>query len=398
MCQELSDVVAISAVRTPMGRFGGTLMEVPAYRLGAAAIKEALKRAGISGEDVDNVNLGHCRQAGNYVNPAHSAAAFAGIPAGVPSVSINMACPAGMRALVVSCQEILADDAEIVVAGGMDSMSTIPWLLKGCRFEGLKMGPKTLDDGWSDSLDPVHDLIGMGDTAENVAEKHGIKREEMDAFALESHRKAQKAQDSGWFDAEITPVEIPQKKGDPVVFSKDESIRADTTLEKLAKLPPAFRKNGLVTAGNSCGMTDGACALVLTSRQRAKAIGAKPLFSVLGHAMTAVDGRTMGEGPAVSIPMALRRASLSLDDMAAIEINEAFAAQVLANAKALKIDQAKLNLHGGAIALGHPTGISGARIVVTLYNVLRRTGGELGVAGICGGGGVTMAMVIKREL
>ncbi len=397
MCMDIRDVVAVSAVRTPMGKFGGSLSEVPVYKLGAHAISEALKRAGVAPKDVQNVNLGHCRQAGNFVNPAHTAAALAGIPVTVPSVSLNMACAAGMRAISMSCQEILLDESEIVVAGGMDSMSTIPYLLKGCRFEGFKMGPRTLEDGWSDSLDPVHDMMGMGDTAENVAEKFAIKREEMDAFALESHRKAQKAQDSGWFDAEIAPMSLPQKKGDPVLFAKDESIRADTTVEKLAKLPPAFRKNGKVTPGNACGMTDGACALVLTSRARAKALGARPLFSILGYAMCAVDGRTMGEGPAVSIPMALSRAGLSLADMHAVEINEAFAAQVLANVKALGLDASKLNMNGGAIALGHPTGISGARIVIALCNVLRRIGGELGVAGICGGGGVTMAMVIKRE-
>jgi acetyl-CoA C-acetyltransferase len=394
---ELKDIVAISAARTPMGRFGGTLKDLPVYKLGALAIKEVLSRAGVAGEDVDNVNLGHCRQAGNYVNPAHSAAAMAGIPYSVPSISLNMACPAGMRAITMGCQEILTRDCEIVVAGGMDSMSTIPWLLRGTRFAPFKMGPKTLEDGWSDSLDPVHDFLGMGDTAENIAEKYGIRREEMDAFALESHRKAKAAQDQGLFEEETFPVEVPQRKGDPVVFAKDESIRADTTLEKLAKLPAVFRKGGKVTAGNACGMTDGACAVVLTTRERAKSMGAEPLFSILGYSMLAVDGRTMGEGPALSVPLALKRAGMSLDDMDSIEINEAFAAQVLANIKELELNPEKLNRNGGAIALGHPTGISGARIVITLYNVLRQTDGEMGVAGICGGGGVSMAMVIRRE-
>jgi acetyl-CoA C-acetyltransferase len=394
---ELKDIVAISAARTPMGRFGGTLKDIPAYDLGAFAIAEALKRAGIAGEVVNNVNLGHCRQAGNYVNPAHTAAARGGIPSTVPSISLNMACPAGMRAITMGAQEILTGNAEVVLAGGMDSMSTIPYLFRKLRFRTLKMGPVTMEDGWSDSLDPVHDLLGMGATAENVAEKYDINREDMDAFALESHRKAQKAQDEGWFDEETFTVMVPQRKADPLAFSRDESIRGDSTIEKLAKLPAVFRKGGAVTAGNACGMTDGACALVLCTREKAKALGKKPLFSILGYSMSAVDGSFMGEGPAQSIPVALERAGLGLGDMDAVEINEAFAAQVLANVRTLEVDPAKLNVHGGAIALGHPTGISGARIVITLYNVMRQHGGELGVAGICGGGGVTMAMVIRRE-
>jgi len=391
------DVVVISGARIPMGRFGGTLKNVPAYDLGAQAIRSALDRAGIRGEDVDDVVMGHCRQAGNYVNPAHTAAAKAGIPYERPSISLNMACPAGLRALSIASQELRLGEAEIVAAGGFDSMSTIPYLLRGARFDGFKMGPKTLDDGWSDSNDPVHDFMGMGLTAENVGEKYGIGREEMDAFALDSHRKAAEAMDRGWFDEEVVPIDVPGRKGAVTRFEKDESVRRDTTIEKLAKLPTVFKKGGRVTAGNACGMTDGAVCLIVTSRGRAEALGAKPLFSFLSFAQSAVDGRTMGEGPSVSVPMALKKAGMTLEDMHSLEVNEAFASQVLSNEKVLGWDREKLNRHGGAIALGHPTGISGARIVWTLYNVLKIHDGELGVAGICGGGGTTMACVIRRE-
>lgn len=394
---DLKDVVVIAGARIPMGRFGGTLKDMPAYDLGATALEHAFRRAGIEGKDVDDVVMGHCRQAGNYVNPAHTAAAKAGVPYEIPSISLNMACPAGMRALSMASQSIRLGEAEIVAAGGFDSMSTIPYLIRGARFTPFKMGPKTLDDGWSDSNDPVHDFLGMGGTAENVAEKHGISREEMDAFALESHRKAARAQDEGWFDEEVVPIEVPVKKKPPMIFEKDESVRRDTSLEKLGKLPAVFRKNGIVTAGNACGMTDGAVALIVTSRGRAESLGAKPLFHFKSFAQAAVDGRYMGEGPSVTVPAALRKAGLSLSDMDALEVNEAFASQVLANERVLKWDREKLNLHGGAIALGHPTGISGARIVWTLYNVMKIHGGTLGVAGICGGGGVTMACVIERE-
>jgi len=238
----------------------------------------------------------------------------------------------------------------------------------------------------------------MGGTAENLVEKYKISREAQDQFAVESHQKAAKAQANGWFDEEIVPVEIPAKGRQPaVVFDKDETIRADTSVEKLAKLRPAFKKDGTVTAGNACGMSDGATALVLTSREHAKELGATPLFSLVAYSIVAVEPQTMGEGPGVSIPAALNKAGMTLGQMDLIEVNEAFAVQVLANEQVLKWDRDKLNVHGGAIALGHPTGISGARIVVTLYYALKRTGGELGMAGICGGGGVSMALIIRRE-
>ncbi len=392
-----SDIVAISAVRTAMGRFGGTLKDIPAYDLGATAIQAAVERSGVDRETVDEVIVGHCRQAGNGPNPARTAMLKAGLPASVPANTINMACPSGMKAVAMASQAIQLGDSRVVVVGGMDSMSTIPYLLKGVRWSGFKMGDKTLQDGWSDSIDPFIDM-GMGGTAENLVEKYDVSRDDMDRFAVESHQKAVRAINEGWFRDEITPVVIPATRKTPeVVFEVDETPRPDTSVEKLAKLPAVFRKGGRVTAGNACGMSDGATALVVTSREHAASIGAEPLFSIVSFAQTAVDNAYMGEGPGFAIPLALEAAGLELADMDLIEVNEAFAVQALVNEGKLGWDRDKLNIHGGAIALGHPTGISGARILVTLIHAMRRTDKELGVASICGGTGVTMAMVIRRE-
>ena len=391
-----NDIVVISGARTPMGRFGGTLKDISAFDLGGFVIAETLKRANLDGGAIDDVILGSCRQAGNGPNPSRSAAIRGGIPITVPTITLNMACPSGMRAMAMASQAIRLGEAETVMVGGFDSMSTIPYLLKDVRWQGFKMGNKTLLDGWSDSIDPICDM-GMGQTAENLVDKYDLKREDMDEYAYSSHQKAAKAQEEGWFDEEIVSVEVPQRKADPIIFSKDETIRKETSCEKLGKLPAVFKKDGQITAGNACGMSDGAVALIVTSRAKAAELGLEPLFSILSYSQVAVDPAIMGDGPSVSIPAALEKADKSLNDMDYIEVNEAFAAQVLANEKVLKWDRSKLNKHGGAIALGHPTGISGARIVLTLYHVLRVHEGELGVAGICGGGGVSMAMVIKRE-
>lgn len=394
---DLKDIVCVSAVRTPLGSFGGSLRDIPVWDLGAAAIRGALARVNLTGDFIDEVILGNCRQAGNGPNPSRTAAVKGGIPITVPTQTINMACPSGMKAVALAAQSIRLGESQIILAGGMDSMSTIPYLLKDCRWEGFKLGDRTLLDGWSDAIDPLCNM-GMGLTAENLVPKYKITRPEQDQFALESHQKAARAQDSGRFDEEIVPVTIPAKGKNPeVIFSRDESIRRDTTLEKLAKLKPAFKADGTVTAGNTCGMTDGACALILMSRKKADTLGLAPLFSLLSYSSAAVEPAAMGEGPAIAIPAALKRAGMELKDMDLIEVNEAFAAQVLANERVLGWDKEKLNVHGGAIALGHPTGISGARILVTLYYALKTHDQELGVAGICGGGGVTMAMVIKRE-
>jgi acetyl-CoA C-acetyltransferase len=394
---ELKDIVIISACRTAMGKFGGTLKNIPSWDLGAVAVREALRRANFQGNQVDDVILGSCRQAGNGPNPARSAAVRGGVSSSVPAITLNMACPSGMRSVALAAQGIMSGDVEVVITGGFDSMSSIPYLLKGARWDGFKMGNKTLEDGWSDSIDPLIGQ-GMGETAENLYDKYKIPREAQDAFAVESHLKAAAAQKNGWFDEEIVPIEIPAAGKTPAfLFDKDETIRYDVNQEKMAVIKPAFRKDGTVTAGNSCGLSDGAVALIVTHRKKAAELGIKSLFSIVSYAQLAVEPSTMGEGPAYSILAALKKAGMTMADMDIIEVNEAFAIQVLSNEKVLNWDRSKLNVHGGAIALGHPTGISGARILVTGYHALKRLGKTHCIAGICGGGGVTTAMVIRRE-
>jgi acetyl-CoA C-acetyltransferase len=394
----MDEIVVIGAARTPMGRFGGSLKDVATCDLGAVAIRAAIQRAGIDPQIISEVIYGSCRQAGNGVNPSRTAALRGGVPLHASTNTLNMACPSGMKSVHLAAQALRLGDSEVVVAGGMDSMSTIPYLLKGVRWQGLKMGPKTIEDGWSDSVDPITGE-GMGDTAENLVEKYGLTRQELDEFAAASHHKAHAAQQAGLFETEIVPVEVPARgrKQPGFTFSADETIRATISVEKMGKLPAVFRRGGSCTAGNACGMSDGACGLVVTTRARAAELGATPLFSLVSFAQTAAPNETMGEGPGLSIPMALEAAGMTLADMDLYEVNEAFAAQVLANERVLNWDRDKLNVHGGAIALGHPTGISGARIMLTGYHALRARGGELLVASICGGGGVTTAMVIRRE-
>lgn len=393
----LNDVVVISAVRTPMGKFGGSLKNLPAYDLGAHVVREALQRARLQGEQIDEAILGCCRQAGNGPNPARTAAVKGGLPISVPAVTVNMACPSGMRALALAAQTIRLQEANTVVVGGFESMSTIPYLLKGTRWEGFKMGNKVLEDGWSDSIDPLIGQ-GMGQTAENLFDNYRISRAAQDEFAAQSHLKASAAQKNGWFDAEIVAVPVPATGKTPeTLFEKDETIRHAVDREKMATLKPVFRKDGTVTAGNACQMSDGAAALVVTHRQKARELGSEPLFSLKSWAQVAVAPETMGEGPALSIPAALKKAGMSLEEMDLIEVNEAFAIQILANESVLKWDREKLNIHGGAIALGHPTGVSGARILVTLYYALKRLGKTYGLAAICGAGGVSTAAVVKRE-
>ncbi|MHC4660554.1 MAG: thiolase family protein [Planctomycetota bacterium] len=399
MTTNLNDIVCIGAARTPMGRFGGSLKDVPSYELGGTAIKAALERAGVSGDQVSEAILGMCRQAGNGPNPARSAVLKGGLADHVPAQTINMACPSGMVVMHHGVNQLRLGNDEFIVAGGFDSMSTIPYLIRGCRFDGLPfMGKDILEDGWTDSVDPIVG-VGMGGTAENLADKYpNITREMQDDFAAQSHIKASRAQKEGLYDAEIASVTIPAKRKQPEkIFDKDETIRHEISGEKMAKLKPSFRKDGCVTAGNACGLSDGACAVVLTTREKAKAIGATPLFSILGYAQTAVDNAIMGIGPSKSIPMALEAAGMSIDSVDLAEINEAFAIQVLSNVEELKLDPEKLNVHGGAIALGHPTGISGCRIVITGYYAMKALDKETLVAGICGGTGVTSAIVIKRE-
>lgn len=393
-----NDIVAVAGVRTPIGSFGGTLRDVPAYDLGAAAIRAALERGGIDASAIDKVIYGNCRQAGNGPNPARTAAVRGGLPLSSPVMTVNMACPSGLKTVMLAAHELRAGDASFVVAGGMESMSTMPYLLKGARWEGFKSGDKTLMDSWSDTIDPLCGF-GMGMTAENQAEKHGISRRQQDEYAMLSQQRAAAAQQAGYLKDEIVAfrLEPDRKHPDGQLFAADEGWRADTTVEKLAKLRTVFKKDGTVTAGNACTMGDAACALVLTTREKAKAQGLRPLFSVVSSAETAVDPATMGDGPAASIPMALAKAGLTLADIDFIEVNEAFAAQILSNEKALGWNRDRLNVWGGAIAIGHPTGFTGGRLLITLSSILRRNDKELGVAAICGGGGVTAAIVIRRE-
>jgi acetyl-CoA C-acetyltransferase len=379
-----------------MGRFGGKLKDFNVRNLGALAMAEALKRAGIAGDVIEEAFVGHCRQAGNGPNPAKISTAFAGIPQTVHAITINNACPSGLKATITGTQNILVGDRSVVLIAGMESMSTMPYLLRVGRWEGFRMGDQVLVDSWNDTRDVICNMM-MGETAENLVEKYKISREEQDEFAMGSHVKAAKASKEGWFE-EIFPVTITDKKTKKEeIFSKDEPIRGDTNMESLAKLPAVFKKGGSVTAGNSCGLSDGATALILMSREKAKSLGVKPLFSILGYSSVGVENAYMGEGPGVAIPQALEMADLKLADIDLIEVNEAFAAQIMANERVLKWDRSKLNVHGGAIALGHPTGESGARIPGTLYYAMKRLGKELGVASICGGTGTACAVVIKRE-
>ncbi|MDO8704680.1 MAG: thiolase family protein [Sulfuricaulis sp.] len=392
------DIVAVAARRTPIGSFGGTLRDVSAYDLGAAAIRGTLAAGGLDASLIDKLIYANCRQAGNGPNPARTAAIRGGLPVSSPVMTVNMACPSGMKTVMLAARELQAAGADFVMAGGMESMSTMPYLLKGARWEGFKSGDKTLLDSWSDTIDPLCGY-GMGLTAENLADKYGLSREAQDAFALQSQQRAAKAQAAGWFADEIVPFRLEPSKKHPAgeLFAQDEGWRPDSTLDKLAKLRSVFKKDGTVTAGNACTMGDAACAIVLTTRDRARAQGLTPLFSVVSFAETAVAPSLMGDGPGAAIPLALKQAGMSLNDMDFIEVNEAFAAQILANEKELGWNRERLNIWGGGIALGHPTGFTGGRLLITLASILRRNDKELGVASICGGGGVTTAMVIRRE-
>lgn len=395
---DLKDIVVVSAARSPMGLFGGSLKDLTVVELGSQVIAKTLEKVGLQPEVVDMTVFGNCRQAGNGVNPARIAAELAGIPTDRFAQTVNCACPTGIKAAIIASQDIRLGDADVVVAGGMEHMSSIPHLVMGHRWDGFRLGNVTIVDGWYDTFDRIAGCY-MGETAENVAERYKISREDQDKFAFQSHRKASKAQIEGKFKEEILPIDVPgTKRTQGFVFLEDECIRHDAGLEKMAALRPAFKKDGgTVTAANACGMPDGAAALVLMTREKAKSLGLKPLFNLVSYANAAVDNAYMGIGPTASIPIALKRAGLDKGDIDAYEINEAFAATSLACERILGLDPEKVNINGGAIALGHPTGCSGARLLVTLYHVLKQQGKEFGTASLCGGGGVSCAIVIKRE-
>ncbi|MBN6187071.1 acetyl-CoA C-acetyltransferase [Aneurinibacillus sp. BA2021] len=391
------DVVIVSAVRTPIGSFMGALSNISATELGAIVIREALKRANVSGDQVDEVIMGNILQAGLGQGPARQAAMKAELPYEVPSTTINKLCGSGLKAVHLGAQSIMLGDADIVVAGGMENMSQAPYLMPKART-GYRMGDqKVLDSMLVDGLMCAFNDCHMGITAENIAEKYGLTREEQDTFAAWSQQKAEAAMNEERFADEIVPVEIPQRKGEPVLFAKDEFPRAGVTAEQLGKLKPAFKKDGTVTAGNASGINDGAAALVLMSRERAEQLGVTPLAVIRANASAGVDPAIMGIGPIPATKKALKKAGLSIDDIDLVEANEAFAAQSLAVGRELNIPDDKLNVNGGAVSLGHPIGASGARVLVTLLHEMKRRGSRYGLATLCIGGGQGVATIVEME-
>ncbi|GAB1779485.1 acetyl-CoA C-acetyltransferase [Priestia megaterium] len=389
------EVVIVSAVRTAIGKFIGGLKNVSATELGAVTIKGALEKAGVKPEQVDEVIMGNVLQAGIGQNPARQAQIKSGIPVTSSALTINKVCGSGMKAVHLAMQEILAGDAEIVVAGGMESMSQAPYLLKNAR-DGFKMGDQKLIDSMiSDGLWCAFNDYHMGITGENVAEKYELTREQQDEFAAWSQQKAVEAIETGKFKDEIVPVVIPQRKGDPIVFDTDEVPRKGSTAEKLAKLRPAFKKDGTVTAGNAPGINDGAAALVIMSKQKAEELGLQPLVTIKATANAGVDPSIMGVGPVPAVKKALEKAAIPIEDIDLIEANEAFASQALAVGKELGFKDEILNVNGGAIALGHPIGASGARILVTLIHEMKRRNAKTGLATLCIGGGQAVATIVK---
>ena len=394
----MREVVIVSAVRTAIGGYGGTLKNVSARELGAVVIKGALEKAGVKPEMVDEVIMGNVLQAGLGQNVARQMMLDAGLPKEVPAMTINKVCGSGLRAVELAAQIIKAEDADIIVAGGAENMSLAPYVVPSARWGARMFDTKMVDSMVNDGLWDAFNNYHMGVTAENVAEEWGLTREQMDQFALDSQLKAEAAVKSGRFKEEIVPVEIPQKKGDPIVFDTDEHPKFGSTIEKLGKLKPAFKKDGRgVTAGKASGINDSGAAVVVMSADKAKELGLTPLVKIVSYASAGVDPKIMGIGPVPSSRKALEKAGLSINDMDLIEANEAFAAQALAVGKDLGIDPAKLNVNGGAIALGHPIGASGCRILVTLiHEMLKREDAKKGLATLCIGGGMGTALVVEK--
>ena len=391
-----TDPVILSACRTPVGTFGGALKDVTAVELGTIAVREAVRRAGIRPDEVDEVILGCILQAGLGMNPARQATIKAGLPESVPAMTVNKVCGSGLKAVILAAQAIRCGDAEVIVAGGTESMSNAPYLLPGARW-GERLGNgKVLDHMIHEGLtDAFHD-IHMGITAENLAERYSIGRAEQDAFAAQSQSRAEAAIREGRFKAEIVPVPVPQKKGDPKPFDTDEHPRAGTTVESLGKLKAAFKKEGTVTAGNASGLNDGAAALVIASADRAQRLGVRARARIVSYASAAVDPKVMGIGPVPAVRKALEKAGIGKDRIDLFELNEAFASQSLAVVRELGVSPDKVNVNGGAIALGHPIGASGARILVTLLHALEARDLRIGVAALCIGGGQGVALVVER--
>lgn len=392
----MREAVILGAVRTAVGKFGGSLAGCPAVDLGALVIKEAMQRAGIDGGLVDEVIMGNVLQAGLGQNPARQAAVKAGIPVEVPSWTLNKVCGSGLKTVGLAAQLVAAGEADVIVAGGMENMSAAPYLLNNARW-GQRMGDgKVVDEMIKDGLWCAFIDAHMGITAENVAARYGVSREDQDSFSVASQEKAVTAIESGRFKEEIVPVPIPQKKGEPLLFATDEFPRKGTTLEGLAKLKPAFKKDGTVTAGNASGINDGAAAVVVMAADKARELGLKPMARVIASGAAGVDPATMGMGPAPASKKALAKAGLTVADLDLIEANEAFAAQAVAVARELELPMDRVNVNGGAVAIGHPIGASGARILITLLYELRRRGGRYGLATLCIGGGQGVALVVEN--
>ena len=389
----METAVIVEGARTPIGRFLGSYSELPAVDLGVLAATEAMRRSAVEPDEIDQTILGHARQAGNGPNTGRQVSVRAGVPVEVSAYNVNIACGSGMKALQLGAQQIALGDSEVVLVGGVENMTRVPFILDRMRT-GYRMGDAKIYDGmYRDGLlDPLCGLI-MGETAENLVDRYDISREEQDAFALESQQKAAAGADAR--TPELFPVEAPGPKG-PVTVSADEHPRPDTTLEKLARLDPVFREGGSVTAGNSSGITDGAAAMVLMSESRARSEGREPLARIVGTSWAGVPPEIMGIGPVPATQKVLDRTGLSLADLDLIEINEAFAAQVIACERELKFDRDRLNVHGGGISLGHPIGMSGARIVLSLAYAMRSRGVALGLATLCISGGQGLAVVLER--
>ncbi|NMM10305.1 MAG: acetyl-CoA C-acetyltransferase [Polaromonas sp.] len=392
----MEDIVIVSAGRTAVGKFGGSLAKIPATQLGAAVIKAVLERSGLNAEQIGEVIMGQVLAAGVGQNPARQTVIKAGFPHGIPGLTINAVCGSGLKSVMLAAQAVATGDSEIVIAGGQENMSASPHVLNGSR-EGQRMGDwKLVDTMIVDGLWDVYNQYHMGITAENVAKKYGIDRAAQDALALSSQTKAAAAQDAGKFKDEIIPIHLPQKKGDPVVFAADEFINRKTSAEGLAGLRPAFDKAGSVTAGNASGLNDGAAAVMVMTAKKAAALGLKPLARIASYATAGLDPAYMGMGPVPASTKALERAGWKAQDLDLLEINEAFAAQACAVNSEMGWDTSKVNVNGGAIAIGHPIGASGCRILVTLLHEMVRRDAKKGIASLCIGGGMGVALTLER--
>ncbi|MFA5577075.1 MAG: acetyl-CoA C-acetyltransferase [Tissierellaceae bacterium] len=392
----MKEVVIASAVRTPVGAFGGIFKNVSAVELGVTAAKEALKRANLEPDMVDEVIFGNVLQAGQGQNVARQVSIHTGIPVEVPSFTVNKVCGSGLKTVTLAAQAIMAGEADIVLAGGTENMSQAPYLLKTSRW-GQRMGNGQMEDYMvQDGLTDIFNNYHMGITAENIVEKYGFTRQMQDELSLTSQNRAEEAVKSGRFKDEIVPVEIPQRKKDPIIADTDEYPKFGTTIEVLGKLRPAFKKDGSVTAGNASGINDGAAALVLMSKEKAEELGIKPLATIVSYASAGVDPSIMGTGPIPATKKALAKAEMTVEDLDLIEANEAFAAQALSVIEELKLDRSIVNVNGGAIALGHPIGASGARILTTLLYEMEKRDSKKGLATLCIGGGQGIALIVKR--